>query len=118
MTIKPKTRLTFISDENLPGAFGHGIALLMEGVEQEHSLNRAAKRMGMAYSKAWRIIKEAEAQLGYELLARDGARGSTLTPQGKRALEVYRSIQQEMDELLRRRAHELEAESVFEDQGE
>lgn len=118
MTIQARARITFISDDNLPGAFGQGIALLMEGVEEEHSLNRAAKRMGMAYSKAWRIIKEAEAQLGYELLARDGARGSTLTPQGKRALEVYRSIQQEMDELLCRRAHELEPESVFDDQGE
>ncbi|HJG30714.1 LysR family transcriptional regulator [Collinsella tanakaei] len=108
MAIKARARLTFVSDDNLPGAFGQGIALLMDGVEEEHSLNRAAKRMGMAYSKAWRIIKEAEGQLGYELLARDGARGSTLTPEGKRALEVYWSIKQEVTEILERRVHELE----------
>ncbi len=109
MTIQARARITFISDDNLPGAFGQGIALLMEGVEEEHSLNRAAKRMGMAYSKAWRIIKEAEAQLGYELLDRDGARGSTLTPQGKHALETYWSIKREVTEILERRVHELEA---------
>ena len=108
MTIQARARLTFISDDNLPGAFGQGIALLMEGVEKEHSLNRAAKSMGMAYSKAWRIIKEAEGQLGYELLARDGARGSTLTPQGKRALDTYWSIKNEVTEILNRRVHELE----------
>lgn len=108
MAIKARARLTFVSDDNLPGAFGQGIALLMDGVEEEHSLNRAAKRMGMAYSKAWRIIKEAEGQLGYELLARDGARGSTLTPEGKRALEVYWSIKREVTEILERRVHELE----------
>lgn len=108
MAIKARARLTFISDEDLPGAFGQGIALLMDGVEREHSLNRAAKSMGMAYSKAWRIIKEAEGQLGYDLLDRDGARGSTLTPKGKQALETYWSIKREVTQILERRASELD----------
>ena len=109
MAIVATARLKFKNpDIEAPGAFGYGIALLLAGVEEEHSLNRAAKRMGMAYSKAWRIVREAETQLGYDLLERDGARGSTLTPEGKQALATYRSIQQEMNELLCRRAHELE----------
>ena len=36
----------------LPGVFGHGCVLLLQGIAREHSLNRAAKSMGMAYSKA------------------------------------------------------------------
>ena len=45
-------------DKDLPGVFGHGCVLLLQGIAREHSLNRAAKSMGMAYSKAWRIVNE------------------------------------------------------------
>lgn len=62
-------------DKDLPGVFGHGCVLLLQGIAREHSLNRAAKSMGMAYSKAWRIVNEAEGQLGCKLIERDGARG-------------------------------------------
>ena len=80
-------------DKDLPGVFGHGCVLLLQGIAREHSLNRAAKSMGMAYSKAWRIVNEAEGQLGCKLIERDGARGSTLTPAGERAIAVYEELQ-------------------------
>ena len=108
MTISASARLTVNgSDRDLPGTFGYGCVLLLEGVEREHSLNRAAKSLGMAYSKAWRLVKEAEAQLGVTLLDRDGARGSTLTQEGRHALDAYRTLQSEVDELLVRRSPEL-----------
>lgn len=108
MTVKAHARLIIHSDDReLPGAFGYGCVLLLEGVEEEHSLNRAAKRMGMAYSKAWRLVKEAEAQLGYDLLDRDGARGSTLTDRGRKAVKAYRALQTEINTLLDRRVPEL-----------
>lgn len=104
MSVSASARLIVQStDRDLPGAFGHGCVLLLEGVEEFKSLNRAAKSLGMAYSKAWRIVKEAEAQLGVRLLDRDGARGSTLTPEGKRALDAYNQLQSEIDALLERR---------------
>ena len=34
-------------DKDLPGVFGHGCVLLLQGIAREHSLNRAAKSMGM-----------------------------------------------------------------------
>ena len=91
----------------LPGAFGCGVAQLLEGVDELRSLNKAAKRMGMAYSKAWRIMKEAEAQVGCALILRDGARGSTLTPEGAHMLDVYQTLQAEIDALIARRLPEL-----------
>lgn len=94
-------------DPTLPGAFGCGVAQLLEGVRDLHSLNRAAKQMGMAYSKAWRIMKEAEAQVGSALILRDGARGSTLTEEGARLLGVYRTLQAEIDALIEKRLPEL-----------
>lgn len=108
MTLSAHVRLTITDDASeLPGAFGAGCVALLEGVAEEGSLNRAAKRMGMSYSKAWRIIREAEAHLGCELLARDGARGSALTPAGTHAMAAYRALQRELDALAaeRMRAH-------------
>ena len=69
--------------------FGRGVADLLHGVEQYHSLNLSAKNMGMAYSKAWRIIRLAEETLGIQLLYRMGKKGSELTAEGARLLEVY-----------------------------
>lgn len=39
---------------------------------------RRGKRHGMAYSKAWRIIKDTEAALDVQLLYRNGAHGANL----------------------------------------
>lgn len=73
--------------------FGPGVAALLHGVERLHSLRAAAQAMEMAYSKAWRILHEAEAQLGFKLLdstagGRHGG-GAVLTPEGARFLAAY-----------------------------
>ena len=108
MAMRAKARLTLrCMDDDMPGAFGLGCVELLQGVEEEHSLNKATQRMGMAYSKAWRIMKEAEAQLGCKLLDRDGARGSSLTPEGKAVMDAYLQLQAEVRELLDRRVPEL-----------
>ena len=87
--------------------FDHGCVLLLQGIAREHSLNRAAKSMGMAYSKAWRIVNEAEGQLGCKLIERDGARGSTLTPAGERAIEVYEELQTDINQVIAAKADAL-----------
>lgn len=76
--------------------FGKGIAELCLGVRERGSLNATAKSMGMAYSKAWRIIKSTEAALGVNLLIRDGARGSTLSEEGNRLVDIYVSLEQKL----------------------
>ena len=80
---------------------------LLQGIAREHSLNRAAKSMGMAYSKAWRIVNEAEGQLGCKLIERDGARGSTLTPAGERAIAVYEELQTDINNVIATKANAL-----------
>lgn len=91
--LKPTIRLSITNPASESGSvFGRGIANLCLGVREAGSLNAAAKGMGMAYSKAWRIIKETEAALGIQLLNRDGAHGSTLTEEGNALLDAYISI--------------------------
>ncbi len=80
----------FNTDDPAALGFGRGLVTLLEGVERYGSINRATKSMGMAYSKAWRIIKATEREFGATLIARDGARGSALTGEAKDLLARYR----------------------------
>ena len=97
--LKPTIRLSITNPASESGSvFGRGIANLCLGVREAGSLNAAAKGMGMAYSKAWRIIKETEAALGIQLLNRDGAHGSTLTEEGDALLDAYISIDAQLQE--------------------
>ena len=79
--------------------FGRGVANLCLGVRELGSLNAAAKSMKMAYSKAWRIIKETEAALGIQLLDRDGAHGSTLTEDGDKLLDAYQELDAKLQKI-------------------
>ena len=85
-------------------AFGSGSAELLDGVKRLGSLNRAAKEMGMAYSKAWKSIRATEEQLGFELIERKGANGSSLTERGAAFLDLYfemtRRAQEAAEEAL------------------
>lgn len=102
--LKPTIRLSIMNPDAESGSlFGRGIASLCLGVRESGSLNAAAKGMGMAYSKAWRIIKETEAALDLQLLNRDGAHGSDLTDAGNKLLDAYLAI----EEKLQKEAEDL-----------
>lgn len=95
------------SHQRVPG-LGKGVVVLCEGVEKYGSLNRAAKEMGMAYSKAWRIVKNAEESLGVELFVRRGAHGSSLTPEASALMAAYRRLEKALSE-----AAAVELDKVF-----
>ena len=90
--MKPVTKIT-LTDDNGIKFFGEGPCRLLRCMERTGSLRAAAMEMAMAYSKASRILKQAESALGYSLTMRcaggkDGG-GSVLTPEGKRWLQRY-----------------------------
>ncbi|MCL2530022.1 MAG: LysR family transcriptional regulator [Coriobacteriia bacterium] len=88
--LKTQTRIMIYTGKNADEAtFGKGVATLLRGIEETGSLNAAAKRIKMAYSKAWSIVKKTEAGFGFQLINRDGARGSTLTKEGVKLLAAY-----------------------------
>lgn len=73
--------------------FGPGVARLLRLVQERGSLSKAARAMGMAYSKAWNIVVHAEEVLGFDLLdSRAGGRaggGGTVTERGLAFLDRY-----------------------------
>ena len=90
--------------------FGPGVAELLHRVDETHSLRAAAAAMEMAYSKAWKIVKNAEECLELRLLdtATGGKRGggASLTPEARKLLEAYDALCRD----LRDRAAERFAE--------
>lgn len=88
--LRPHAKISIVKPSDThEQVFGPGIARLCKGVMETGSLNAAAKQMHMAYSKAWRIIKDTENSLGIQLLIRDGAHGSYLTEDAKILLATY-----------------------------
>lgn len=89
-------------------AFGPGLSMLLHRIDETGSLQKAAQSMDMAYSKAWKILKNAEASWGIKLAAREiGGRdggGSVLTKEGRLLLEAYDSFvlegQKELDRIF------------------
>ena len=81
-------------------AFGRGTAMLLRGVAEHHSLNRAAKDMQMAYSKAWKSINGTEEYFGFKLIDRQAQHGSTLTEEGRRFLELYEEAEKRASEAV------------------
>ncbi len=77
--------------------FGPGVAELLERVDRLHSLRKATIEMEMAYSKAWRVMKVAEENLGFPLLKSvtggKGGGGAELTLEARRFLESYRKFE-------------------------
>ena len=90
--MKAVTRIVFETEDGQK-FFGKGPCQLLRLVEETGSLRSAAMRMGMAYTKALRLLKNAEAGLGFALTertagGRDGG-GSRLTQQGKEWIGRY-----------------------------
>ena len=73
--------------------FGPGVAILLRKVRELHSLRAAAMSIGMAYSKAWTILRNAQQTLGFKLLdSTTGGKhggGAQLTPEGETLLDAY-----------------------------
>ena len=90
--------------------FGPGVAALLEEVREKRSLRAAAGSMGMAYSKAWRIVRTAEESLGYKLLdstigGRHGG-GAALTEEAEALLAAYQALREEVDAFAQKRFRE------------
>ncbi len=85
-------------------SFGPGVSMLMREVDKLGSMSAACKKSGMAYSKAWKIVQRAEADLGLKLFhstsgGRNGG-GMELTAEGRKFLDSYEKFEKKSREHL------------------
>ena len=90
--MKAVTKITFLNDDG-EKFFGEGPARLLREIDKTGSLRAAAISMGMAYTKALKLMKQAEDTLGFSLITRTtggkAGGGSILTSEGIRWLRQY-----------------------------
>ena len=91
-----------IMDGDGEKVFGSGVVELLRKIEETGSLNRAARSMDLAYSKAWKILAEAEKRLGITFIERTigGAHG------GGSRLRDFLERYEKFDRRVRRQAED------------
>ena len=99
---KAKIKLVIKSDRT--NFYGPGINELLILIDQYQSTKEAAGAMGLSYSKALKIIKRCEKELGFDIIKskRGGADGgkSILTEEGRNIMTAYKDFNDEVNEDL------------------
>lgn len=104
LPVAARVKLTLCTEERF---FGPGVCELLERIRETGSIQAAAARMELSYTKAWKILNRAEEELGTSLITRvSGGRNggsSTLTRAGEDTVREFR----EMETKLSAYAEEL-----------
>ena len=113
--VTARVKLTLCTGERF---FGPGVCELLEKIRETGSIQAAAARMEMSYSKAWKILKRAEEELHVNLTTRNtgGKNGgsSTLTEAGEAAVRDFREMEARLSDYAENLFQEYrEGESIW-----
>lgn len=96
---KPEFRI-MIADE-IERYFGLGSYVLLKEIEKTNSVKDAATNLDLSYSKAWKILNQAEKGAKRELVVRKqgGSQGgfTSLSDDGKRFILAYEKVVEEVE---------------------
>lgn len=102
---------TWIENEDHELLFGKGKTEILELIEQEGSIAGAAEKMGLNYKKAWSHIKILQKNIEDELVVPQkgghGRGGTSLTPKAMELINLYKQLQNEIEDFANRRFKEL-----------
>ena len=115
LPVRARVKLMLCTDDRF---FGPGVCELLERIRETGSIQAAAARMAMSYSKAWKILNHAEEVMGTELITRvSGGRNggsSTLTGAGEDAVREFREMEAKLsayaDELMKTHRRPFDSE--------
>lgn len=84
---------------------GKGGAQILEQIEKEQSISKAAKKLGMSYRYVWSHIKRVEKTLGEAIIetyrgGKAGGGGAKLTKLGKELLNEYKQMEDRIKKAL------------------
>ena len=84
---------------------GKGGAEILERIEMEQSISKAARKLGMSYRYVWSYLKRIEKTLGEPIIetyrgGRAGGGGAKLTKLGKELLEEYKRVEDHLNKAL------------------
>lgn len=110
---REQTQLTFTLQAKLcrpEECFDAGTAVFLQAVEKYGSMLSACQHQGISYSKAWKMVKLAEEQLGVTFLKRQtggsGGGSSLMTEEGRQFIARYCLFEEKL---------QAAAEGIFEE---
>jgi len=90
---------------------GPGRLQLLQYIDKQGSISRAANMLKMTYRKAWGQVKAMEEQLDQPLVEKQaggaGGGGARLTPEARELLAKYFRLTQGIEEEVDRRFREI-----------
>ncbi len=108
--LQVKTK-TWIENDRGELLFGKGKTEILELIEEDGSIAKAAERLGMSYKKAWTHIKILQENIADELVVAKkgggGRGGTTLSSHARELVAKYRQLQEEIEAFANRRFQEL-----------
>lgn len=101
--------------EDQKGSFlGEGRIRLLLEIEKHGSITKAAHSMGMSYLKAWKLVQSMNNATGKDLVVKTsggkGGGGTTLTNEGKKAIELFQKLNSSCQRFL-----DIEFEKLIKD---
>jgi molybdate transport system regulatory protein len=90
---QPRIRITLEKKEVF---FGPGTLQLLQCIDETGSVQVACERMGLSYSKAWKMLENLDEQLGFKVAVRQqgGSHGgrSRISARGKVLMNRYQAF--------------------------
>lgn len=109
-TFYVKTK-TWIENADHELLFGKGKTEILELIQQEGSIAKAAEKLQMSYKKAWTHIKILQKNIADELVVPQkggvGKGGTTLTPKAVELIKNYSELQKDIESFANKRFLEL-----------
>lgn len=107
--MKSNVKLRFIENDTF--CFGPGVYSLLSFIESEGSVRAASEEMGLSYSKAWRMIKDAESGFGFSLVERrsggkDGGKAK-LSDKGREILSSFSVLEKDVKEYAEEKFNKI-----------
>ncbi|NWG10269.1 TOBE domain-containing protein [Candidatus Bathyarchaeota archaeon] len=100
---KPSCKI-WIEHKGKP-VLGKGGAQILEQIEKQESISKAARKLGMSYRYVWSYLQQIEKNLEEPVMetfrgGKSGGGGAKLTELGKNLLAEYKCVEGYLDELL------------------
>ncbi len=102
---------TWIENDQKELLFGKGKTEILQYIELEGSIAKAAEKMNLNYKKAWTHIKILQKNIDDRMVIPQkggkGTGGTRLTPTAKSMIVKYQQLQQEIESFANQRFQEL-----------
>jgi len=88
-------------EKNDKVVFGKGRDNILKAIDEQRSLNAAAKKLGMSYRAAWGRLRASEERMEMKLVEiGDGEKSMQLTQKARAIIERFDTLEKDVEKLL------------------